>query len=319
MATAELTLSQHYIPQGAYVDQHTLIQLRALAKNLHLEQRKKALSVLAGPNKTNFRGRGIDFEEVRSYQAGDDVRNIDWRVTARSDGTYTKLFREERERPSLVVADQRQGMFFGSQHCFKSVLACNLASLFAWSSLNYGDRVGAMVIGNQDCIDIKPSRNRRSVLALNHQLMTMNHKLTATTGLNLNPENTLYDAIVQLRRVAKPGSAIYLISDFSGATDPRIKQQLFQLAKHCEITALFTYDPIEAGDLAKGRYEVSDGDNQIYIDSLSKSWSLDYKKNYEHRVQKLQQLFSNLGVPFISISTCEPILEKLHRYYGARR
>ena len=114
--------------RGAYLELNELIALRFPAKQLKLGRKKRALSNLAGPNKTNFRGRGIDFEEVRRYQPGDDIRTIDWRVTARTGSAHTKLFREERERPVLVVVDQRSSMFFGSSHCFKSVLAGQLAA-----------------------------------------------------------------------------------------------------------------------------------------------------------------------------------------------
>ena len=141
--------------QGAYIELDDLISARFLAKDLNLRHRRKALSLLAGPNKTNFRGRGIDFEEVRAYQAGDDIRTIDWRVTARSGKPHTKLFSEERERPLLVVNDQRQDMFFGSQHCFKSTLACYLGALLAWSGLNQGDRVGGLnLCANTTCNSI---------------------------------------------------------------------------------------------------------------------------------------------------------------------
>ena len=122
--------------RGAYADLNDLIALRFPARQLGLARRNRALNALAGPNKSNFRGRGIDFEEVRSYQPGDDIRTIDWRVTARTGSAHTKLFREERERPVLVVVDQRSEMFFGSSHCCKSVLAAQLASLVAWSALD---------------------------------------------------------------------------------------------------------------------------------------------------------------------------------------
>src|SRR5210317_1518756 len=115
--------------RGAYTQLDDLIAQRFPAQQLTLKRRNRALSALAGPNKTNFRGRGIDFEEVRNYQPGDDIRTIDWRVTARTGNAHTKLFREERERPVMVVTDQRSGMFFGSSHCCKSVLAAQLASL----------------------------------------------------------------------------------------------------------------------------------------------------------------------------------------------
>ena len=130
--------------RGAYVDVNELIALRFPVRQLKLSRRNRALNALAGPNKSNFRGRGIDFEEVRNYQAGDDIRTIDWRVTARTGAAHTKLFREERERPVLVVVDQRNSMFFGSQFCFKSVLAAQLGALVAWSALSDNDRVGGL-------------------------------------------------------------------------------------------------------------------------------------------------------------------------------
>ena len=137
---------------------------------MRLGRRNRALSVLAGPNKSNFRGRGIDFEEVRNYQPGDDIRSIDWRVTARTGTAHTKLFREERERPVLVAVDQRSSMFFGSSHCFKSVLAAQLASLLAWSALDAGDRVGGLVFNDASHREIRPRRSRKTVLALLSQI-----------------------------------------------------------------------------------------------------------------------------------------------------
>src|SRR6056300_461999 len=151
--------------RGAYATLEDLIALRFPAQQLRLARRKKALSALTGPNKSNFRGRGIDFEEVRSYQPGDDIRTIDWRVTARTGSAHTKLFREERERPVLVVVDQRSSMFFGSSHCFKSVLAAQLASLIAWSALDAGDRVGGLVFNGEEHREIRPRRSRKNVLA----------------------------------------------------------------------------------------------------------------------------------------------------------
>ena len=160
----------HTPARGAYAELNDLIALRFPARQLELGRRNRALSALAGPNKSNFRGRGIDFEEVRSYQPGDDIRTIDWRVTARTGSAHTKLFREERERPVLVVVDQRSSMFFGSSHCFKSVLAAQLASLLAWSALDAGDRVGGLVFNEAGHREIRPRRSRKTVLALLSQL-----------------------------------------------------------------------------------------------------------------------------------------------------
>ena len=221
--------------RGAYAELTDLIALRFPARQLQLSRRNRALSALTGPNKSNFRGRGIDFEEVRSYQPGDDISTIDWRVTARTGAAHTKLFREERERPVLVVVDQRNNMFFGSSHCFKSVLAAQLASLVAWSALDGGDRVGGLVFNGREHREIRPRRSRRTVLALLSHIADYNRALP----LAGEPEKTDFAAMLaNLRRIARPGSSLFLVSDFRGAADDHAREQLFQLAQHTEITAI---------------------------------------------------------------------------------
>ena len=150
--------------EGAYCDLSQLIQQRHSGQQLNLLQRKRALSLLSGPNKSNFRGRGIDFEEVRSYQPGDDIRTIDWRVTARTGNPHTKIFREERERPVLVVTDLGNNMFFGSRRCLKSVLACNVSALLCWAALNQGDRVGGLVFNELGHREIRPKRSQAACM-----------------------------------------------------------------------------------------------------------------------------------------------------------
>ncbi|MBE9538103.1 MAG: DUF58 domain-containing protein, partial [Proteobacteria bacterium] len=221
---------------GAYVSLADLIALRFPAGQLCLARKKRALSTLAGPNKSNFRGRGIDFEEVRRYQPGDDIRTIDWRVTARSGNAHTKLFQEERERPVLIVVDQRHGMFFGSGHCFKSVLAAHLASLLAWGALDNGDRIGGLVFNGADHREIRPRRSRKTALALLSHIDSYNHALPLAPELPTpSGESSFAGMVHNLRRIAKPGSAIFLISDFHGANDERAQEYLFQLAQHTEI------------------------------------------------------------------------------------
>lgn len=301
---------------GAYIQLDDLIGARFSAKDLKLQQRRKALSLLAGPNKTNFRGRGIDFAEVRAYQPGDDIRTIDWRVTARSDKTYTKLFQEERERPLLVVTDQRQPMFFGSQQCFKSVTASYLSALVAWSGLQQGDRVGGLVIGNQGQQEIKPRRSRQSVLALMHALLEANRQLSRDSGLQLNTGQRLQEALVELRRIARPGTAIYLLSDFAGFEHSDCLKHLHQLSRHCEITALFISDPLEKTLPPPGQYTVSDGQQNSLIETANHATRQQFTDHFVQRQQQLQQELGKLGIPLINIATDQPPLKRLLHYFG---
>ena len=160
--------------RGAYTNLRDLIRLRYAAREITELTDKKTANPLAGLLTSNFQGRGIDFSEVRVYQPGDDVRTIDWRVTARTQKAHTKLFQEEKERPVLILTDQSRSMFFGSQVTFKSVQAARLAALIAWTMLNRGDRVGGFGCrrGRADrsggqrigCICIQPDRWRRQCL-----------------------------------------------------------------------------------------------------------------------------------------------------------
>ena len=302
---------------GAYIDLNDLIGARFSAKDLKLQQRRKALSLLAGPNKTNFRGRGIDFEEVRAYQPGDDIRTIDWRVTARSGKAYTKLFQEERERPTLVAIDQRQSMFFGSQTCFKSVMACYLGALIAWSGLQNGDRVGGLVFGNNRHQEVRPRRSRQSTLALIHLMLEFNQLLNRDSGLELSPAQGLEESLIELRRVARPGSALYIISDFSGYDKGDVLKHLHQLSRHCEITAIFVYAPLEQHLPPPGQYTVTDGKHRNMIHTGDAKIRQHYEDHFEQHRHNLKQQLGKLGIPLIQIGTDEAPLQSLLHYYGS--
>ncbi len=302
--------------QGAYTDMADLIALRFPARQLCLAGKKRALSMLAGPNKSNFRGRGIDFEEVRRYQPGDDIRTIDWRVTARSGNAHTKLFQEERERPVLLVIDQRHSMFFGSSHCFKSVLAAHLASLLAWSALDNGDRIGGLVFNGLEHREIRPRRSRKTALALLSHLDTYNHALPLPQAEH---SNSFASMLHNLRRIAKPGSAIFLISDFHGAQGEHAQEHLFQLAQHTEITALACSDPLEQELPRSGHYAVTNGEQRSELQTANRALRADYNRQFTQRREALCADLQRLGIPLLQASTREAPFGLLQQYYGNSR
>jgi uncharacterized protein (DUF58 family) len=302
--------------RGAYAQLNDLIALRFPARQLTLGRRNRALSNLAGPIKSNFRGRGIDFEEVRSYQPGDDIRTIDWRVTARTGNAHTKLFREERERPVLVVVDQRNSMFFGSSHCFKSVLAGHLASLLAWSALSGGDRVGGLVFNEAGHQEIRPRRSRKTVLSLLSQITDYNNSLPLDAG---SEQDSFAQMLSNLRRIARPGSSLFLISDFRGASHQGAREHLFELAKHTELTALACSDPLEADLPRAGTYAVTNGSERSELYTGDRH----LRDNYRQRLQQQHALLSNdlirLGVPLLQASTQQSPFALLQTYFGEKR
>ncbi len=317
--SAEMASAPNQAPAlGAYCSLAELIEQRHPASKLDLGQRKRALSLLSGPNKTNFRGRGIDFEEVRAYQPGDDIRTIDWRVTARTGSAYTKLFREERERQVLVCVDQRTSMFFGSRTCCKSVLAARLGALLSWAALQRGDRLGGLVFSEQEHHEIRPRRSRRSVLGLLNALTAMNNALPLAAPAQ--PQGFV-DMLVELRRIARPGSALFLVSDFRGALENGALEQLYQLARHLEITALHCSDPLEQALPDAGRYAVTDGESRVQLFTGDPRLRSSFAEQFSERLNTLRHSLGKLGIPLIEASTADPPLGILQAYYagGGRR
>jgi len=297
--------------RGAYCALELLTCARFAAADLDLPLLLQARGSRGGGHRSRARGRGLEFEEVRAYQAGDDIRNIDWRVTARSGRPFTKLFREERERPLLFMVDQRQPMFFGSHTCFKSTLAAYLGALIGWAGLQAGDRIGGLVLGNENHGEVRPRHTRATTMAWLNCLHDFNHRLNAQTVLPIAAEESLLRAVSDLRRSARPGSAVVLISDFSGAHDERVREQLYRLAQHCTLTALHIYDPLEQDLPPPALYTITDGRSRLVLDSGDRYLQKKHRDHFSANTQFLNNLFGGLGVNLLQISTDEPPLSAL--------
>lgn len=308
---------------GAQTNLKQLIDLRHRAAELKLFARSKAQSQLAGSVKTHFRGRGIDFEEIRHYQAGDDIRSIDWRVTARTGEAHTKLYQEERERPVLVAIDQRQSMAFGTQRCFKSVQAADVASLLCWAALANNDRVGGLVFDDQQHREIRPARSKSSVLQLLSAVHQYNHHdLSSAAAENKAESKTenkadINEVIKELRRIAKPGSALFIISDFIGLNNDGIKQ-LHLLKKHCDVNAIFISDPMEKKLPARSGhsgYQFTDGNKRQWFDTNNQQLLAAFTQRFTERSEHLTQQLAAHGIPTIAISTDNSALDILRSHY----
>jgi uncharacterized protein (DUF58 family) len=300
--------------QGAYCSLDHLIALRHSAKDLKLTTKRRALSSLAGPNRTNFRGRGIDFEEVRQYQPGDDIRSIDWRVTARSGKPHTKLFREERERPTLLIIDQRANMFFGSRCCFKSVLAAQIGALLAWSALASGDRVGGLVFNDHQHQEIRPKRSRHSVLQLLSLTNQYNRELNKEQ-INASHSVRLADIAGDLMRIAKPGSAVYFVSDLDGF-DEDTEKLFYHISRHNDVTCLLPYDLMESELPRDGYYNFSNGEQRFGLYTGESKLRQRYHSKFTEHLEQLQHKLGRLGISLIPIATHDSPLTTLQRYFG---
>jgi len=305
--------------RGAHIELSQLTAARFAAAELALPSLLQARGSIAGVHRSRARGRGLEFEEVRAYQAGDDIRNIDWRVTARSGQPFTKLFREERERPLVLLVDQRQPMFFGSRTCFKSTLAAYLGALIAWAGLNNGDRIGGVVLGDTETSELRPRHTRASMTAWLRTLHQFNRQLRADSPQTGDAEITLTRALADLRRATRPGSAIVLISDFSGACGEMAREQLHRLAQHNTITALHIFDPLEVELPPPARYTITDGRQRLAVDSGDRTLRDKHRQHFAEHTIALQKLFGGLGASYLQISTAEPPLSALENQIRAPR
>lgn len=201
-----------------------------------------AKSSLLGLHHSRLRGRGMEFDQVRAYQSGDDVRNIDWRVTARTGEAHSKVFQEEREHPVFLIVEQSPAMFFASQGNFKSVQAAYIASLLAWAAHANHDRVGGLVFSETPYAEIRPQRHQRGVLKLLSQLAQANQKLTDPSVSSEN--NPLQQALIYSRSILKPGSLIIIICNernISSHTSALIQT----LAQRFDLILVPISDPLE--------------------------------------------------------------------------
>ncbi|MFN3164136.1 MAG: DUF58 domain-containing protein, partial [Pseudohongiellaceae bacterium] len=235
---------------------------------------------------------------------------------ARTGEAHTKLFREERERPVILAVDQRPTMFFGSSHCFKSVLAAQLASLLCWAALDGGDRVGGLVFNGLHHRELRPRRSRRTVLALLSEIESFNQALPLADPIG---EDSFAAMLANLRRIAKPGSNVYLVSDFSGATNEDARKHLFQLAQHTQVTALACGDPLEERLPRAGRYAVTDGELRSELNTADQRLREHHAATMKRQRQVLRNDLLRLGIPLLRASTDSAPLTLLQTYYGSSR
>ena len=301
---------------GVYTHVEELLKLRHLSKDLTLDTRKKSAAILDGEAKTHFRGgRGMDFAEVRPYQAGDDVRNIDWRVTARTQKPYTKLFQEERERPIFLLVDQRASMFFGSRGQFKSVLAAKLAAVIGWTALANNDRIGALVFSDNDQTDARARRGKHAQLNLLHNLQQYNERLTHP--FVPHTENTIGFMLRELRRVAKPGSSVFIMSDFHDYGES-CQEPLALLARHTDVTLLKISDPLEEQLPLGKNLVVSNGEMKTSLANASNQFAKDFQLSFNDITAQIRLHANQLGLKLASINTRSPLEQTLRDLFVAK-
>ena len=300
-------------PRGAVVTAESLIATRFAARFIDVTGQTRALANLAGMRRSRQRGRGVEFDEVRAYAAGDDVRAIDWRVTARSGTPHTKLFHEDREQPILVAVDQRSPMKFGASRCFKSVMAAHVSALALWSGLQAGERIGGAVLGDDLLHDTRPKRSQHAVLNMIKDLVA--EGLPAADG---PVTRSLGDLLEQLERIARAGTRIFLISDFQDLFEEGHLAPLRRLARKTQIVAVAVGDSLEASLPQAGFYAVTDGVTHSQLDTSVAGARESYEADYQNRLAQLTKRLRELRIPLLPLQTHQDPLKQLLTVFPPR-
>jgi len=304
-----------HIPRGAVVEASALIATRFAARFINPAANSKALASLAGAKRSKQRGRGVEFDEVRQYAPGDDVRAIDWRVTARSGEAHTKLFHEERERPVLVAVDQRSAMKFGSRNCFKSVMAAEVAALLLWAALDRGERIGGMIFDDNHYQDIRPQRAKTAVLAMIRELVAFGGAQAAPAA---GQPLSLADTLGKLRRITRPGATVFIISDFNDAMDPAALDALTGIVRQAQVIGVRISDVLERDLPMAGQYVVTDGMTRHSLNTYDTRLKNRYQEQAASAELALQQAYRRLRIPLLNISTEDAPLPALQRIFPSR-
>ncbi len=305
---------------STHVSASDLISLQQQARKLDLCRRSYASASTTGSHRSRFRGRGMDYQESRLYQAGDDIRNMDWRVTARSGKPHTKLYQEERELPVVLLVDFNLGMFFGSTNSLKSVVAAKTAALIAWAVASRGDRIGALLIteGNENEThkELAPKMGKRGALQLIRELVIHSNpqKAMQSTGNH----TSLNEQLKRLRQLAHPGTLVFLISDFYNIDD-KTTQHLQRLLRHNDIQAIQIVDPLEMMPPPPDRYNVTDGSNTGILNTRSKKGREHYQNFFKQHHNRVEELMNRHNIPLLQLSTADDILLALQQNFGASK
>jgi uncharacterized protein (DUF58 family) len=296
-----------------WISPQSLIQLRLSANQLPLDS-GKIHAKQGGAYISSFKGRGMEFDESRIYQAGDDIRNMDWRVTARTGTAHSKTFREERERPVLIYLDLCPSMMFATRKKYKSVIAAEIASLLAWSAAKNNDRVGGLIFSTEEQVISKPRRGKTAVLDFIGRCTK--HSAWSATQKKVADKNKV-SAVSRLRKITHPGSLIFMISDFHDLQENDYSH-IANTARNNDIIFINISDPFEINLPPSGSYKLSDGDKELQLQTANKKTRDRYHQHYQDRERQLKTFCRKHRIHIIHVSTDDDVLETLKKGLGIK-
>ena len=315
-----------------WISPQSLIQQRLHANQIPLDS-GKIHARQGGAYLSSFKGRGMEFDESRIYQAGDDIRNMDWRVTARTGSAHTKTFREERERPVLLWVDLCPSMMFATRNKFKAVIAAEIASLLAWSAAKNNDRVGGLISSPEEQVMIKPRRGKTAVLdfigrCTKHSAWTTRLPNADKQGADKHDtdkqgadkktnDKEKLSAVSRLRKITHPGSLIFMISDFLHL-DEKDYSHIANTSRNNDIIFIKINDPFEIELPSSGALKVTDGRESQLLQTADKKVRQNYHQRYQLHQQQLEIFCRKHRIHLIQVSTQDDALDKLKAGLGIK-
>ena len=267
----------------------------------------------AGGYRSPFRGRGMEFVEARPYQPGDDIRHLDWRITARLGKPHSKIFQEERERAVLLYIDLTSTMFFATRCAFKSVVAAHAAAAVAWNACRLGDRVGGILALGDTSSEIRPQKGKRGLLHFLHRV----HGTPVWQQTHRPPNILMAQELQRLRRVAKPGGLILIFSDMRGFNS-ETELEAGQLSRHNDVILCHIFDIFEQTLPDQGTLPVTNGRQTMHVQTGSSRLRTQYEQQFYLRRQYLQNLSFKNGLHYLPLPTHEDPIETLRRGFTRR-
>jgi len=304
-------------------NEHVFTSLKALLRMEHIaktlsfrKNRQRVKSILGGKHASKLRGRGLDFEEVRNYERGDDIRNIDWKVTARTQVTHSRVYSEEKEKPALIVVDQSNSMFFGSKKRMKSVVAAELAAISAFRILKEGDRVGGAIFTDDGIDIIYPKRDRKNILRFLEAIVKRNHALKQRSA-NRKFEDSLKEITHRVRNIVSHDFLVIVISDFMRYS-PEVVKFLTQISQHNDVILAKVSDPLER-DLPRTNFIAGNNSKQISIKGKASQIRKSFREGYDQELLSFEASMKKHRIPVMKIDTIRSVDEQLKEQFGLSR
>jgi uncharacterized protein (DUF58 family) len=297
-----------------HVSLRHLQSLQAAARNLNFLPRQPSASVLNGRHASRLRGRGLNFEEMRDYLPGDDIRSIDWKATARTGTPHVRVFTEERDRPALLVVDQRMSMFFGSVLNMKSVTAAEVAAIAAFRILDVGDRVGGIVFDDDRQVEFVPKRSRRMSHALLETIAEFNTGLNADRPANASA-GSLNTVLQSVSRIAHHDHLVFVLSDFDGIDDST-HRHLSNIARHNDLILGLIYDPSARAVASGPRAILGDGEMQVEVDFNDDELVGAVNRFSARRLERIMRWQAEINLSVLPLSAGVETLPQLQKLMG---